>query len=203
MKTINLDNVQEFTRFRNPVGGFICVIKSVEDVPEKEYLRVGYDIAEAITPDQQEFVGMYERRKKERDFDYPSTIVSYKEQSLPFFKGFVTALEESNKGYKWDNDEQKFVGMQIGFVIGEEQYMGRDKNGAPKVKVRTYVAERRSVKTIKDGDFIVPEFKKLEQETIVDRSANPFANNGSKPVVEDAPTDLPSGFEEVLDDCPF
>lgn len=203
MKTINLDNVQEFTRFRNPVGGFICVIKSVEDVPEKEYLRVGYDIAEAITPDQQEFVGMYEKRKKERDFDYPSTIVSYKEQSLPFFKGFVTALEESNKGYKWDNDEQKFVGMQIGFVIGEEQYMGRDKNGAPKVKVRTYVAERRSVQTIKDGDFIIPEFKKLEQETIVDRSTNPFANNGSKPVVEDASTDLPSGFEEVLDDCPF
>ena len=203
MKTINLDNVQEFTRFRNPVGGFICVIKSVEDVPEKEYLRVGYDIAEAITPDQQEFVGMYEKRKKERDFDYPSTIVSYKEQSLPFFKGFVTALEESNKGYKWDNDEQKFVGMQIGFVIGEEQYMGRDKNGAPKVKVRTYVAERRSVQTIKDGDFIIPEFKKLEQETIVDRSTNPFANNGSKPVVEDESTDLPSGFEEVLDDCPF
>ena len=53
--------------------------------------------------------------------------------------------------------------MQIGFVIGEEQYMGRDKNGAPKVKVRTYVAERRSVQTIKDGDFIIPEFKKLEQ----------------------------------------
>ena len=101
MKTINLDNVQEFTRFRNPVGGFICVIKSVEDVPEKEYLRVGYDIAEAITPDQQEFVGMYEKRKKERDFDYPSTIVSYKEQSLPFFKGFVTALtiRDTLEGY--------------------------------------------------------------------------------------------------------
>ncbi len=204
MKKINLDNVQEFTKFRNPVGGFICVIKSVEDVPEKEYLRVGYDIAEAVTPDQQEFVGMYEKRKKERDFNYPSTVVSYKEQSLPFFKGFVTALEESNNGYKWDNDEQKFVGLNIGFVIGEEQYMGQDKNGAPKVKVRTYVAERRSVQTIKDGDFDVPEFKKLEQESTVDRSANPFANNGAKPVETPPTDDLPVGFEEVdADDCPF
>ena len=144
MKKLNLDNVQEFTKFKNPVGGFICEIKSVEDVPEKEYLRVGYDIAEALSDEQKEFVGMYEKRKKERDFDYPTTVVSYKENSLPFFKGFVTALENSNKGYEWDNDETKFVGKLIGFVIGEEEYEGKDKNGAPKVKVRTYVYARRS-----------------------------------------------------------
>ena len=27
MKKLNLDNVQEFTKFKNPVGGFICEIK--------------------------------------------------------------------------------------------------------------------------------------------------------------------------------
>ena len=126
MKKIDLKNVQEFTKFKNPVGGFICEIKTVEDVPEKEYLRVGYDIAEALNDEQKEFVGMYEKRKKERDFDYPTTVVSYKENSLPFFKGFVTALENSNKGYKWDNDETKFIGKRIGFVIGEEEYEGQD-----------------------------------------------------------------------------
>ena len=46
MRKINLDNIQEFTRFKNPVGGFICQIMAVEDVPEKEYLKVFYDIAE-------------------------------------------------------------------------------------------------------------------------------------------------------------
>ena len=56
MKKLNLDNVQEFTKFKNPVGGFICEIKTVEDVPEKEYLRVGYDIAEALSDEQKEFV---------------------------------------------------------------------------------------------------------------------------------------------------
>lgn len=204
MKNIDLSNVQEFTRFRNPVGGFICTIKTVEDVPEKEYLKVGYDITEAVTEDQEEFVGMYEKRKAERNFDYPVNIVSYKEVALPFFKGFVTALESSNDGYKFDNDESKMVGLKIGFVLGEEEYEGRDKNGAPKIKVRSYVAERHSVQTILDGDFKVPEFKKMEQKTVT-REANPFATNGSAPAPS-APTfgDVPAGFESVeSDECPF
>lgn len=202
MKKIDLDNVQEFTRFRNPVGGFICEIKTVEDVADREYLKVGYDIAEALSEDQKEFVGMYAKRKAERDFDYPTTVVSYKENSLPFFKGFVTALENSNKGYKWDNDENKFVGKKIGFVIGEEEYEGRDKNGMPKVKVRTYVAERHSVQAIKDGDFEVPEFKKLSQP-VVDRPVNPFEQSvNSTPIAPD-PIEG-GGFEAVDDDdCPF
>lgn len=202
MKKINLENVQEFTRFRNPVGGFICEIKTVEDVADREYLKVGYDIVEAINDDQKEFVGMYAKRKAERDFDYPTTVVSYKENSLPFFKGFVTALENSNKGYKWDNDENKFVGKKIGFVIGEEEYEGKDKNGMPKVKVRTYVAERHSVQAIKDGDFEVPEFKKLSQP-VVDRPVNPFEQSvNSTPITPD-PIES-GGFEAVDDDdCPF
>lgn len=202
MKKIDLDNVQEFTRFKNPVGGFICEIKTVEDVADREYLKVGYDIAEALSEDQKEFVGMYAKRKAERDFDYPTTVVSYKENSLPFFKGFVTALENSNKGYKWDNDENKFVGKKIGFVIGEEEYEGRDKNGMPKVKVRTYVAERHSVQAIKDGDFEVPEFKKLSQP-VVDRPVNPFEQSvNSTPITPD-PIES-GGFEAVDDDdCPF
>lgn len=209
MKKIDLENVQEFTKFKNPVGGFICEIKTVEDVPEKEYLRIGYDIAEALNNEQKEFVGMYEKRKKERDFDYPTTVVSYKENSLPFFKGFITALENSNRGYKWDNDETKFVGKLIGFVIGEEEYEGKDKNGVPKVKVRTYVAERHSVDAIKEGDFDVPEFKKLTKAP-VERASNPFANNGAAP--EKNPFDdieTPSAEDDNVfatvedDDCPF
>lgn len=209
MKKLNLDNVQEFTKFKNPVGGFICEIKSVEDVPEKEYLRIGYDIAEALNNEQKEFVGMYEKRKKERDFDYPTTVVSYKENSLPFFKGFITALENSNRGYKWDNDETKFVGKLIGFVIGEEEYEGKDKNGVPKVKVRTYVAERHSVDSIKEGDFDVPEFKKLTKAP-VERASNPFANNGAAPEknpfddIETPSTEDDNVFNTLDDDdCPF
>jgi hypothetical protein len=205
MKAINLDNVQEFTRFKNPVGGFICQIMAVEDVPDKEYLKVFYDIAEALSPEQEEFVGMYTKRKQERQFEYPSTVVSYKENSLPFFKGFVTALESSNKGYQFDSDETKMVGKKIGFVIAEEEYEGRDKNGAPRVRVRTYVAERHSVQAIKEGDFNVPEFKKLAQSTS-SKPANPFATNGSTPTAT-APPPVPDEVfattDEDEDEVPF
>ena len=67
MKKINnWENVQEYVSFKNPVGGFICEIKAVEDVPDKEYLKISYDIAEAVTDDQKEFVGMSAKRKAER-----------------------------------------------------------------------------------------------------------------------------------------
>lgn len=205
MKHIDLSNIREFTRFKNPVGGFICKIVNVQDVPEKEYLKVFYDIAEAVSPEQEEFVGMYERRKAERQFEYPSTVVSYKENSLAFFKGFITALESSNPKYKFDSDESKMVGLKIGFVIAEEEYEGRDKNGAPKIKVRTYVAERHSVQAIKDGDFNVPEFKKLEQATTT-KPANPFATNGSAPT-QTAPPPVPDEVfatdDDYEDEIPF
>ena len=203
MKKLDLKNVQEFTQFKNPVGGFICTIVDVEDVPEKEYLRVYYDIAEALSDDQQEFVGMYTKRKQEKGYDCPSTVVSYKEQSLPFFKGFVTALENSNPNYKWDNDETKFIGLKIGFVLAEEEYEGKDKNGAPKIKVRVYVAERHSVDAIKSGDFKVPELKKLAQAT-TKKPPNPFARNGAFATpATPPPTSAPTPTNNDEEDCPF
>ena len=45
MKKLDLDNVQEFTKFKNPVGGFICEIKSVEDVPEKVAINEAVELA--------------------------------------------------------------------------------------------------------------------------------------------------------------
>ena len=204
MKHIDLSNIQEFTHFKNPVGGFICKIVNVQDVPEKEYLKVFYDIAEAVSPEQEEFVGMYERRKAERQFEYPSTVVSYKENSLAFFKGFVTALESSNEGYQFDSDETKMVGKKIGFVLAEEEYEGKDKNGAPKIKVRVYVAQRHSVDTIKNGEFTVPELKKMAQAT-AKKPANPFARNGAfaKPATPAPPTSAPMPSDGDDDECPF
>ena len=96
------------------------------------------------------------------------------------------------------------VGKKIGFVIGEEEYEGKDKDGVtPKVKVRTYVYARRSVDSIRNGDFKVPEFKKLAQKP-VSATPNPFANNGSAPakVAEEPPAgDVFASLED--DDCPF
>ena len=46
MKKIeNWENVQEPTKFKRLApGGYICAIKDVKDVPEKEYLEIQFDI---------------------------------------------------------------------------------------------------------------------------------------------------------------
>lgn len=153
MKSIDLSNVQEAEQFtRVKPGGYICTITSVEDIPEKEYLKIEYDIAYGNCK------GYYRKLYNERGFWGASTIKSYKDSALPFFKGFITAVEKSNAGYHWDSDESKLVGKNIGFVLCEEEY--QTKNGD--VKTRLYVASVHSVEKIQANDFKVPELKKLK-----------------------------------------
>ena len=45
MKKIDWNNVKE-NGSQLPAGGYVCGITSVEDVPEKEYLKFEFDVAE-------------------------------------------------------------------------------------------------------------------------------------------------------------
>ena len=147
---INWNEVPEQTDFEKVVpGGYVCKITSVEDVPEKEYLKIEYDIAEGT------FKGYYEGLYKAKAFWGGKFIKSYKETARSFFKAFFTAVEKSNNGYKWDNDETKLKGKLIGLVIGEEEYEKKDKS----IGKRLYVDKPRSVDEIRKGNFTIPEFK--------------------------------------------
>jgi hypothetical protein len=91
MKKLNLQDVSEATDYKRvPAGGYICVITSVEDFPEREYLRIEYDIAEG------EFNGYYQELFNRKDFWGASFIKSYKDKALPFFKAFITAVKNYN-----------------------------------------------------------------------------------------------------------
>ena len=81
---------------------------------------------------------------------------SYKPTALRFFKGFKTAVEMSNRNFVFNNDPQSLVGKYVGLVLGEEEYMGKDGS----IKTRLYVAETRSGKSIRDGEYKIPELKK-------------------------------------------
>lgn len=71
-------------------------------------------------------------------------VKSYKQKALRFFKGFKTAVEESNRNYTFKNDPQSLVGKFMGVVLGEEEYRANDGS----VKTRLYVHEVRSGKTL-------------------------------------------------------
>lgn len=182
MRKINdFENVQEnsggdFEKL--PAGGYICKIKSVSDVPEKEYLKIEFDIADG------KYKNWYADINKRTSKWYGNFIRSYKESATGFFKGFITAIEESNPGYKWNWQEQTLVGKWVGLVIAYEEYLNNDGD----VRQRTYVAQNRSGQKIKAGDFTVPELKKLKQATKSSPSARPgFDAMDMKEIDEDMP----------------
>lgn len=158
MKAIDWNNVQEAQDFPSlPVGGYVCGIVRVEDLPEKEYLRVEYDIADG------QYKNFYRNQQQRNpDWHWGGVLIrSYKEKALPFFKAFLTSVEKSNSGYKFNNDEKTLVRKLVGLVLGEEEYT---KNNGDTGK-RLYVASVHSVDAIKKGDFKVPELKKLSGGT--------------------------------------
>jgi hypothetical protein len=198
MKKLDLGSVAEPTKFAKVVaGGYVCGILAVEDFPEKEYLKITYDIIEG------ELKGHYSNLKKEKGWALPAFIASYKDTALSFFKGTITSFEKSNKGFTWKDNEQDLVKKKVGLVLYEEEYV--KQNGT--VGVRMKVDKAHSVEAIKSGDFEVPERKCLAQTA--SNVSDPFAKP-STAVADDffggteattTPNETPE--EMPFDDFPF
>ena len=155
----DFDKVQASGEFeRLPAGGYVIRITGAADVVDdhgnlKEYLRIVYDIAEG--PE----TGRYKNETADNDYRH-SFIRSYKDKALGMFKAFTNALEESNPGYKWDWNEAALAGKILGVVIGYEEYEANDGS----VKERQRIASCISADRVREGDFKVPELKKLKAD---------------------------------------
>ena len=151
----------EFKRLPASIQG--VRITKVVDVPEKEYLEIYCDITKG------EYANYFKTLVDSGLKDTSRHIRSYKTSALPFFKAFITAVEKSNPGYKWDWDEQKLVGKGCMAVFGEEEYLDNEGN----VKVGTRLVEFRSVEAFKEGRITVPPLKKLpESEKPVEQTSS-------------------------------
>jgi len=164
MKKVDLTNVKEASSHNNPLpGGYICRLVRVEDVPEKEYLKIEFDIAEG------EFEGFYADACARSGYWFGSFVKSYKEKALPFFKGFITAVEKSNPTYKWDDNESTLQGRLVGVVLAEEEYVTKDGE----IKTRLYVSWVHSVDEIRRNNYKLPALKELPPTTSGDFSKTP------------------------------
>ena len=105
---------------------------------------------------------------------------SYKEKALTMFKGFLTAVKESNPGFIFNNEEKRLEGQLVGLVLGEEEYRKNDGSDG----TRLYVAAVRSVDKIRSGDFTVPPKKLLE-------AGGSRSNNGFFPTNDVPDDDVP------------
>lgn len=178
MRHIDWNNVQSAENFTSPgPGGYVCGILGAEDEPAKEYIRCQYDIIEG------EFKNFYrDRHNRLPDWNVPSFVKSYKEKAQGFFKKFLEAIEASNPGYKFDDDERKLRGKQIGLVLGEEEFMKQDGTIGVTLRVTDFV----SVNDIRSGNFEVQKRKTLSGTT-----ARPAPSYQSAAV---------NDFEEITDD---
>lgn len=162
-KIENWENISESTSFKRlKPAGYIVKILNVEDHPDKEYLRIYFDIFDG--EDKGYFKKLYDAdtRKEKKWPNAGSFVRSYKDSAASMFKGFTVAVEKSNKGYTWNFDEKTLVGKVVGLIIADEQY--QNQNGA--IRTRNYVAAVRSVDVIKSGEFEVPALKKLDSSKL-------------------------------------
>ncbi len=205
MKKINdWENIKESSDFKRlEPGAYICAIKAVEDVPEKEYLKIYFDIVRGDNKGY--FQQLYDSdTRKDKKWPVAGTLIrSYKESALSMFKGFTTAVEKSNKNFKWDFDEKKLVKKYVGLIIADEEYL----NQKGQKRVRNYVASVRSLEAIEKGDFTIPALKELDESKVIesqkkeDSFVDPFADNNNEPTIITAPMeDDSSPFADEDDD---
>lgn len=192
MKRINnWENIQESTTFKRlKPSGYICKILKVEDHPDKEYLKIYFDVSGG--EDKGYFKSQFEKdTRKERKWPNAGTFIrSYKDSAASMFKGFINAIEKSNKGYQWNFDEKTLVNKVVGLIVADEQY----QNQKGQVRVRNYVAAVRSVETIEKGEYEIPALKELTATKTTTTPANdPIPDFGD--VFNTTPTDTPTPAE--------
>lgn len=186
MKNFNEIESNDFSAL--PAGGYVCKILSIEDVAEKQYLQLVYDIAEGSEK------GRYSDEWGKEHPKAHTYYASYKDTAEKMFKGFITALEKSNNVALSEKvakglNEQELVGMLFGALIGYEEYYDEER---AEVKQRTKVRAIRSADVIRSGAYKVPDLKKLENKPT--ESANPFT-----PATES----VVPGFNLTDDNLPF
>ena len=155
MKPINWDAVEENQEYENvKPGGYVAKIFTAQDKPDKEYIEMCVDIAEG------EYTNYYEELAKRKDYWALKLYRSYKDSALGFFKSFYKAVESSNPGYKWNNDERTLMGKYIGIILQEEEYEKNDGTTGTRLKI----SKTLPVADIRNGNFKVPVKKELPKE---------------------------------------
>lgn len=180
MKTVDWSTVNTAGANKIPTaGGYHAVIRSVSDNEAKEFLLIRWDYTDP------EYAGFNERTNERMGFWPACLLQSYKTKALPFFKRFKNALEESNPRYAFDEqDLQAIVGLEIGVVLGEEEY--RKSNG--NIGRKVYVASVASLDDIDSGNYKIPPFKTLGGSPV---AAPNFSAEPSFESLEEEDAELP------------
>lgn len=130
-------------------GIYICEILDPIDVEDKQLLKIKFDIVEG------KYTNYY--REQEKQFgEYPSDgyhYRSYKDNAMPFFKGFITAVEKSNANYSFEKtfDFKTLKGKRFAGIFEYEEIPFLDDDGNPIVKCR--LSKVASMQKLSQGEL--------------------------------------------------
>lgn len=133
-----------------PIGAYECVIKDARlnhnEETGKNTLKISIDIASGEYKDY--FLKAYETDTRiDRKWNNNAIrYIAYKGDNVAFFKGFLTVIENSNIGYKWNWEESTLKGKKVCGVFQYEEYEKQD--GTRGIKVR--LSKFRSLDKMKD-----------------------------------------------------
>lgn len=133
-----------------PIGAYECVIKDARinhnEITGKNTLKISVDIASGEYKDF--FKKAYENdtRIDKKWNNNAVRYLAYEGENVSYFKGFLTIVENSNPGYKWNWEESTLRDKKLVGVFQYEEYEKQD--GTKGVKVR--LSKFRSLDKLKD-----------------------------------------------------
>lgn len=176
-----------------PIGAYECVIKDARlnhnEETGKNTLKISIDIASGEYKDY--FLKAYETDTRiDRKWNNNAVrYLAYEGDNVAFFKGFLTVIENSNIGYKWNWEESTLKGKKVCGVFQYEEYEKQD--GTKGIKVR--LSKFRSLDKLKDIE-VSDSIKMLDGSYVsyddyMERKEDKFAD--FKDCVEINESDLP------------
>ena len=176
-----------------PIGAYECVIKDARlnhnEETDKNTLKISIDIASGEYKDY--FLKAYETDTRiDRKWNNNAVrYIAYEGDNVAFFKGFLTVIENSNIGYKWNWEESTLKGKKVCGVFQYEEYEKQD--GTKGIKVR--LSKFRSLDKLKDIE-VSDSIKMLDGSYVsyddyMERKEDKFAD--FKDCVEINPDSLP------------
>ena len=163
-----------------PIGAYECkIVNAVENHNEqsgKTTLKVMVDIASGEYKDY--FKKRYDSNTAiDRRWDNNATkFLAFEGENTSFFKGFITTVENSNVGYKWNWEESTLRDKKLVGVFQYEEYEKQDGTRGIKVRLTKFrsldklgkIEVSDSVKLL-DGTYV-------DYEKYIERQDNPLSD---------------------------
>ena len=145
-----------------PAGGYICkIVRAIlnnDPASGKANIELHIDIAVG------EHTGYFQRLENMYGFWGLKKYMSFKLESMKFFRKDCMSICNSNPGFKFDpehedTDVENLVGKKIGVVTQKEEY----RHSSGEIRERDAVYFLTEVSKIEEKKFKIPPLKKLKE----------------------------------------